>query len=94
MASRVSVSPIKAVLDDNPDIGGQRQLGAASQGNAVDCGNDRFVQVFNGGKQISNGQNVFLDLGRAQGGPFLQVRAGAKCFFARAGNNDNTDIRA
>ena len=58
--------PHGGIIRGDADVAGQGQFGTPAQGNAVYRGDDRLVQLFNGGKQAADGEDIFLDLGRRQ----------------------------
>jgi hypothetical protein len=96
MARRVSVSPMVRVMRGDADVRSQGQFRPTAQGNAVDRGNDRFVEILDGGKEIANGIDERLDLDRRQGGALLQVCAGAEGPVPGPGddNHPHTGIEA
>ena len=89
MASRVSGQPHGGRGRSDADIAGQGQLRAAAQGDPVDGGDHRFVEIFDIGKKGSNGEDKFPHPLRRQGGPFLEIRPGAKGLFPGTGHDDH-----
>ena len=73
-------------------VAGQRQLAAAAEGEAVDCGDGRLRQRQQGAEHAAHRGSLAQDVGVGHGGPFLQIRPGAEGAFPGGTEHDRTDL--
>ena len=84
----------RSVGRGNANITGQGQFSSPAQCDAVHSRNHRFVEFFDGRKQISNRKYVFFHLLRFQGGPFFQISARTEGLLPCSRDDDDTHILA